>query len=50
MPFSFGLHSSLSRVEEGWLKVPPKRKFRNSKTSDEKNNSGKNLIQNQHNI
>ena len=36
MLFLFGLHSSLSRVEEGWLKIPPKRKFRESaKTGNE---------------
>ena len=33
--FFFGLHFSLSRVEEGWLKMPPKRKFRESKAGDE---------------
>ena len=34
MIFSFDLHSSLSRVEEGWLKLLPKRKLRESKTGD----------------
>ena len=32
---SFGLHSPLSRVEEGWLKMPPKGEFRESRTGDE---------------
>ena len=36
MLFSLVLLSSLSRVEEDWLKMPPKRKFRESaKTGDE---------------
>ena len=35
MLFPFGLHSLLSRVKEGSLKMLPKRKFRESKTGDE---------------
>ena len=51
MLVSFGLHSSLSRAKEGWLKLLPKRKFRESKTGDEeKKILGKNPFQNQHDM
>ena len=32
---SFSPYSLLSMVEGGWLKMPPKRKFRELKTADE---------------
>ena len=50
--YSFGLHSSLSRVKEGWLKMMPKRKLNseNQKLAMKKKNSWKNLFQNQHDM